>query len=409
MMKKGLLFLLLLAMLAGLASVTAAEEDYRTLTLGDRGSDVLALKQRMYYLGYFKSLDNLSDQYNKVMAERIRLLQRNNHLEEDGIATPELQALIFSDACVWIAPTPRPTPVPTPAPTPVAPQVAVTLPPTDTHGFLADGSAPFVYQNPEDGRWIYLSGDIHVDIQRFNDTTLPLVWFETRIRLAQGSRLRSLLALKDGKTPGHSFKMPQSILDDYPNVIVAFSDDFYGYRWSHKRTQGIIIRDGEIMSGKTSKAGNLSWPQLDIFAVFQDGTAKTFVSDAYTAEEYLAMGVQDTYAFGPILVQEGKISDDVYAYPYAQTRVAPRTAIGWIGPNEYLALTVQGRRKDSRGATVEWLARRMVACGVQEALNLDGGNTCSLFFMGKLLNRSELVQDKDIRKVTGLIGVTEGE
>lgn len=408
-MKKHVLAVMAAILIVSLAlSIACAESGYRTLSPGDSGSDVLALKQRMYYLGYFTNLKNLTDKYNATMADRIKQLQEKNGLEATGIASPELQALIYSDDCVYLPPTPVPTAVPTPTPTPLAPDNTPQPPARDEEGFLIGGE-PYVYRNPESGLWIYLSHDIQAEITRYADTVTPLIWFETHLKLREGTPLRSLLSLNDGKIPGHTFKKPESILEDYDNVIVAFSDDFYGYRWKHSQTQGVIIRDGEIMSEKTYKNGNQSWPQLDIFAVFEDGSAKTFNSKDYTAEEYLAMGVKDTYAFGPILVEGGQVSGDVYDYAYAQTRVAPRTAIGSIAPNEYLALTVTGRRTDSKGATILWLAEQMVSRGVQEALNLDGGNTCSLFFMGELLNRSEFVQEKDVRSVTGLIGVTEGD
>lgn len=409
-MRKKVLTAIAAMMIVFIALCACAESAYRTLSPGDSGSDVLALKQRMYYLGYFTNLKNLSDKYNGTMVERVKQLQEMNGLEATGIASPELQALIYSDSCVYLPPTPVPTAVPTPAPTPIAPGDAPELPALDGEGFLAaDDGEPYVYQNAEAGHWIYLSPKIQVEITRYQDTLIPLVWFETHMKLREGTPLRSLLSLNEGKTPGHAFKKPESILEDYGNVIVAFSDDFYGYRWKYNTAQGIIIRDGEIMSEKTLKNDNQSWPQLDVFAVFEDGSAKTFNSKDHTAEEYLAMGVRDTYAFGPILVQAGQVSSDVHAYPYARTRVAPRTAIGAIAPNEYLALTVTGRKKDSKGATILWLAEQMVSRGVQEALNLDGGNTCSLFFMGDLLNRSEFVQEKDVRSVTGLIGITEGD
>lgn len=387
-----------------------AESQYRLLKKGDSGEDILALKQRMYYLGYFTNLKNLTAKYNDVMAQRICLLQKNNGLEETGEATPELQELIFSDRCVWVEPTPKPTPVPTPTPTPIGPQYEPDLPELDAEGFLPDkNSTPFVLEDREDGHWIYISHDISVDIQRMTDKRIPLIWFESRVRSRDSARLRRLLAKKEGKVPGHSFMMPQSILNSYDNVIFACSDDFFGYRWKYNQTQGIIISDGEILSAKTFKKVSQSWPQLDVLAIFEDGTAKAFCCNAHTAEEYINMNVTDTFAFGPILVQDGKISDDVFTYPYAKTRIAPRTAIGNIGPGDFLILTVTGRRKDTKGATIMWLAEKMIEKGVTEALNLDGGNTCSLFFNGKLLNRPELVQDKDIRKVTGLIGIMEEE
>lgn len=401
-----LLFCVLLMLITGAAAESGS--GYRLLKKGDSGEDVLALKQRMYYLGYFTNDKNLTSKYNDVMAGRIRRLQKNNGLEETGEATPELQELIYSDQCVWVAPTPEPTPVPTPAPTPVGPRKDPDLPVLDGEGFLPDAdSEAYMLEDREDGHWIYISHDIYVEIQRMEDKTIPLIWFETRVRTRNGARLRRLLSQKEGKKPGQSFMMPGKILEGYENVIFACSDDFFGYRVKNGQTPGIIISGGEILYAKTFKKESQNWPQLDILAVFEDGTAKAYPCNACTADEYLAMGVTDTYAFGPILVQDGKISDDVYAYPYAKTRVAPRTAIGNIGAGDFLILTVTGRRDDSKGATVLWLAEKMTEKGVREAINLDGGNTCSLFFNGQLLNRSEIVQDKDIRKVTGMIGITE--
>ncbi|MBR6707558.1 MAG: peptidoglycan-binding protein [Clostridia bacterium] len=102
---------------------------YRTLKKGDSGPDVTALKIAMYYLGYFTSL-NVSDQYNNVMVERVMALQRANGLSADGIASPELQALVFSGLCVPTKGAPAPTPVPTlyltPAPSPSPAPIGVS-------------------------------------------------------------------------------------------------------------------------------------------------------------------------------------------------------------------------------------------------------------------------------------------
>ncbi|MBR6299671.1 MAG: hypothetical protein IKR36_02095, partial [Clostridia bacterium] len=70
MTKRLLSLLLILLLLLGTAQAT----EYRTLREGDSGSDVLALKRAMYYLGYFTSL-NFGDLYNGVTADRVRQLQ----------------------------------------------------------------------------------------------------------------------------------------------------------------------------------------------------------------------------------------------------------------------------------------------------------------------------------------------
>ena len=72
---------------------------YVSLAIGDEGEEVLALKKRLFELGYFSS-DNYSDSYNDVTARRVILFQQANGLTDTGIASPEMQALLFSDNAV---------------------------------------------------------------------------------------------------------------------------------------------------------------------------------------------------------------------------------------------------------------------------------------------------------------------
>lgn len=71
--------------------------EYRVLKNGDKGDDVLALKKRMKELGYLRSAAQLTDTYTDVTAERVTLFQRQTGMTEDGIASQELQAYLFSD------------------------------------------------------------------------------------------------------------------------------------------------------------------------------------------------------------------------------------------------------------------------------------------------------------------------
>lgn len=70
----------------------------RTLRVGDSGEDVLSLKQRLMELGYLRTGSTLTNVFGKTLEERLLMFERQNGLEEDGIATPELQQLLFSDA-----------------------------------------------------------------------------------------------------------------------------------------------------------------------------------------------------------------------------------------------------------------------------------------------------------------------
>ncbi len=71
--------------------------DYRVLKKGDRGEDVLALKQRLQELGYIRDTSKMTDVYNDIAMERVTLFQRQTGMTEDGIASQELQAYLFSD------------------------------------------------------------------------------------------------------------------------------------------------------------------------------------------------------------------------------------------------------------------------------------------------------------------------
>ena len=392
---------ILLVVAAVLLVAACAQGEYRELKKGMAGDDVLALKERMYWLGYFTN-PKLTDSYNGTTVERVKLLQKQNGLEQTGVATVELQELIFSDDCVWMAPTPEPTPIPTPTPPPVSPQKEVDWPERDDAGF-ATGTEPFEVADREDGHWIWLTGDTQIEITRYKDVYQKLVWFETYITLRNGKTLETLLS--DGKVPGRSFMKPDALAEQ-KNAVFAISDDFYSYRFANLKSDvwGIILRNGEVLCDKTRKADSKQWPPYDIIALYGDGSMKTFTSDEHTAQEYLDMGATDTWAFGPILVQDGEMHDDIFAWN--NKSLEPRMAIGCIEPYRYCVLTVPGRRKDSAGASLKWMAEKMVSMGAKEALNLDGGGTAALYFDGDLVNKVEGYKKDSLRSITSMIGIT---
>ena len=74
-------------------------------------------------------------------------------------------------------------------------------------------------------------------------------------------------------------------------------------------------------------------------------------------------------------------------------------ALGMVEPGHYILLTVAGRVKTrasmipgidelevSRGVYLDWLAWKMLELGAVEALNLDGGGSISLCFLGESVN-----------------------
>ena len=368
---------------------------YRTLSVGDSGSDVLRLKQAMYYLGYFTSLGSLTDSYNRVMSERVANLQRNNGLTADGIASPELQALIYSGLCRPTEGAPAPTQAPTPTPVPLQPgSMPADIPPVNEKGFLLNDET-YLYENAKDGLWLYKTNDLSITVARYEDRASQLIWFETEVWCSPSNPLTTYLS--QGSNPGKRYASPLSLAEE-SGAVLAVTDDFFGFRWNYNYRTGIVIRNGKIIGERTYAADRSAFPNLEVLAVFRDGSMKCFLSDAMTAQEYLEAGAVQTFAFGPILVTDGRLGPHMTSTTYYHYR-EPRCAIGMIEPWHYVIVTVKGRADDSRGIYLNWLAERMLYLVCRGALNLDGGGTVSLIFNGKMLNKTT----KNLRSVTSII------
>lgn len=74
-------------------------EEYITMSVGYRGPEVAKLKQRMYELGYFKT-NTVNNNYTEATAEYVKEFQRANGLPVTGVATPEMQALFYSEQAI---------------------------------------------------------------------------------------------------------------------------------------------------------------------------------------------------------------------------------------------------------------------------------------------------------------------
>ncbi|MBO4377358.1 MAG: phosphodiester glycosidase family protein [Clostridia bacterium] len=399
---------------------------FRTIGPDSNGDDVLALKVRLKELGFFDAKAE-TGAYNVTLGRAIQDYQRSLGLEDTGIADVALQELIFGISEAQPVETPVPTdrpkeassrdssytPVATPVPskttaptsTPIAPSVLPDMPQRTAEGFLADPDAePFTYSNRDLGRWYYISQDLSIEIVRMYNKRQNITWFEVDIHCTSETLPKAFLA-KGSRADGHNYLKPKEIANQY-NAIFAISDDFYGFRWYNKLKQGVIIRNGEIKANESMPASNKKWPYLEILALFDDGSMRTYESDEHTAQEYLDMGVIDTFAFGPILVHEGVIDQSLYDKSVLRyTDDEPRMALGCVEPYHYIIVTAKGRTNDSEGVTMHWLAERMKALGCEYALNLDGGNTVAIYFMGDVLNKVK--NSTSYRDISSMFGFAE--
>lgn len=101
-------------------------------------------------------------------------------------------------------------------------------------------------------------------------------------------------------------------------------------------------------------------------------------------------GVETAIGGGPALIQNGKMMswNGWVHVPH------PRTAIGW-SKNQFFLVVVDGRQLDvSLGMTLPQLAKYMHDLGCEEAMNLDGGGSTTLWAFGAVRNSPSEGQER---------------
>jgi peptidoglycan hydrolase-like protein with peptidoglycan-binding domain len=65
--------------------------------VGDSGSDIILIKQRLLELGYYSEYTSFNDSYNNYMAMHVRNFQRDYKLPETGEIGPEELKILFGE------------------------------------------------------------------------------------------------------------------------------------------------------------------------------------------------------------------------------------------------------------------------------------------------------------------------
>ena len=257
------------------------------------------------------------------------------------------------------------------------------LPETTEEGFLPEGSEPVYCKDHSAGIWFYLAENLRIEITRVQSKSPALVYYIADIVCAKGTSLGT--ATWNTERPGRTNALPQDIAQR-EHAIFAMSGDFYSYRVSNDRRPGVIIRDGEILYSKTYSKMVHALPNLATMAFYPSGKAEVNEAWEMTAKDYVKKGATTVLAFGPILIRDDEpqdLSDSAY------THKEPRACIGIMEPGHYIGLLVEGRKSHSEGATLEKCAEILLDMGCSDAINLDGGNTAAMLFMGESVQLAE--------------------
>ena len=211
--------------------------------------------------------------------------------------------------------------------------------------------------------------DINITTVRKNNTTV----YVADVKLSDSSYLKTALAYDSF---GTNVTETTSSMATNNNAILAVNGDYYGADRS-----GYVIKNGVIY--RNTVRSDSEYPDL---AVYNDGSFKIIYETEVTAEELLADGVVNLFAFGPSLVENGEISVDHNTEVRQAMTKNPRTAIGIVDKNHYILVVSDGRTNESEGLSLYELAEVLKEYGATTAYNLDGGGSSTMYFNGNIVN-----------------------
>ena len=138
----------------------------------------------------------------------------------------------------------------------------------------------------------------------------------------------------------------------------------------------VIPKDGYVISASVDKLKNLR------------------KGDKITAEYKIApawKNVNHIISGGPYLLKNGNIFIDVTSQKLnGITGRNPRTAIGYTKDNVMIIVTVDGRKENVSGVTLQELAVILKDLGCYEAINLDGGSSTVMYVDGSVVSGSNI-------------------
>jgi len=241
--------------------------------------------------------------------------------------------------------------------------------------------------------WTYEDASIRVAIttDRYLDTPMYI----TRVKLADASQLRTMLAGKYGsQTTVLATRLAQR-----GNAVFAVNGDYYSYI-----STGLVIRQGVLHRMREDES-------LDALVIDTDGNLHAVRNlTGETLEETMnrfggaaADGgrIAQALTFGPALIIGGERAHDVYLRPdKSEEKKTQRMVIAQDGPLSYVLVCCEGPdNTDSKGLTLEEMAQYMLTLGVETAYNLDGGGSTTMVFRGEKINALSTSKNRSVSDI----------
>ena len=174
------------------------------------------------------------------------------------------------------------------------------------------------------------------------------------------------------------------------NAVLAINGDYFSYI-----PDGYLIRNGvqyrDLPSGKR-----------DVLLIDERGD---FYQLPMAAREdidaFSGNPIMNSFNFGPSLVIDGIRVEEFFENNNAAFKPRQRMAIAQVkrGSLEYVAVACAGPRGHNTGMTLDEFSRLVFEQGVENAYNLDGGNSTMMMFQGAYVNTGDLGNIRDISDI----------
>lgn len=165
------------------------------------------------------------------------------------------------------------------------------------------------------------------------------------------------------------------------NALAAVNAGFFNIK--EGGSVNYIRTGGKIVDADTAKR----WPGSTNFdgAVMIDARDHVYIGQK-KHNSWFDMHTEfpDVMVTGPLLLEGGKKAK----LPETSLVITrhPRSSIGIINKHKAVMVTIDGRTGDSRGMTLLQLADLMISLHCQDAVNLDGGGSTTMWINGKSFN-----------------------
>ncbi len=216
-------------------------------------------------------------------------------------------------------------------------------------------------------------------IQVIRETVKSAEWGATyyvlRVKIANPSQLRTVSA---GGFDNIARVAPADVMVNRVNAVVACAGDFY-----HADAGRFVLRQGQVFRENMS-------PEQDLLLIDEDGDFHILLADEHpeTMDKTQINGkkVVNALCFGPALVKDGQKACNLAVAPYFSEPLdrEQRCAICQVGPLEYMIVGCA-----HFGLSMSDFTDLIMSLDdVQQAYNLDGGNSTQMIFLGARINNT---------------------